>query len=226
MQPNPFSMKISFSGGEYLFTLICIVFFYCSCCPTYDYPNESRFLDVKYIPQKQQYWCWAASSEMVLKYLNPPFESSYIQCQQSRICLADSLNNCKCCLYPTNDTCNFPHWPIFDQLGFRAFNTDEFPGYLTWQNMLQEIDNNRPLCLTYNWRGGGAHMIVMNGYQIVNRQLWDYVMDPYPGFLELSNLDVNYPYPPIRIVKHQYNRSDARHTLGRCYFNIGIATAN
>ncbi|HMW39694.1 MAG: C39 family peptidase [Saprospiraceae bacterium] len=217
-------MKISIRGGEYLFTVSCIVFFYCACCPTYDYPNDSRILDVKYIPQKQQYWCWAASSEMILKYLLPDNDTSHKQCRQARICLIDTLDNCKCCTYPINDTCNFPHWPIFDQLGFRAFNTDDHPIYLTWQNMLHEIDNNRPLCLTYNWTGGGAHMIILNGYQIVDRQLWDFVMDPYPGFLQLNNSDENYPYPPVRIVRHQHNRSDARHTLGRCYFNIEKAT--
>ncbi|MFN8280732.1 MAG: papain-like cysteine protease family protein [Saprospiraceae bacterium] len=219
-------MKVFFKVGKYLFALIWIVILHSSCCPTYDYPNEFKYLDVKYIPQKQQYWCWAASSEMVLKYIHPQNGSFYKQCLQARICLEDTLDNCKCCLYPIHDTCNFPHWPIFDQLGFRVFNTDDNQVYLTWQNMLQEIDNNRPLCLTYNWTGGGAHMIIMNGYQIEDRQLWDYVMDPYPGFLQLNNSDENYPYAPVRIVRHQYNRSDPRHTLGRCYFNIGIATTN
>ncbi len=185
-----------------------------SCGHRYEHHYNSKYLNINYIPQQQSLWCWAACSEMVIKHLDSG--NSITQCDQAFRSLANETccTVSPCCTTSMNSNCNHTNWPIFELYGFSCKDTYTHPEYLSWKKMLAQIDTNKPICLTYNWHGGGAHMIVMDGYKIIDGKLYDRLLDPYYGYNPL------YPYRPVRFELHETNRYDSKHSLGRCFYDL------
>jgi hypothetical protein len=82
----------------------------------------------------------------------------------------------------------------------RSFNTSpnasNFPGYaptikaaiedwigncsyvtrsLTWAEVKQDIDNNKPVLIGYGWSNGGGHLMVIGGYEDKGDGSWGFV---------------------------------------------------
>ncbi|MEP7195306.1 MAG: papain-like cysteine protease family protein [Saprospiraceae bacterium] len=190
--------------------------------PIYVHRLNYNDLYINCISQKQSNWCWAACSEMVMKHFDP--SGNYAQCEQAVRALnpnqVSQTSIGSCCQAATgNLECNHTNWPIFEMYNFKCSDTYTCSDYLSWEDMLNQIDSSKPLCLTYNWTCGGAHMIIMSGYQIVNNQLLVHLLDPYSEFARIN--DPDYPYPnSSRYVLQSENRSNSDHTLGRCYFDF------
>lgn len=224
-------MKLSF---RFWFCIISIFFnllLLSSCRMDYSHNPLRKELNVDTIPQYKGNWCWAACSQMVMNFLDPsPDTSLYSQCkqawkslspEQAALCIQNT-----CCLgsggtydHVSDSICNHTNWPIFEQFGFRCMDTYTNWNYLSWEDMVHQIDNSKPLCLTYNWTGGGAHMIVMDGYKIdSNNQLFVHLIDPYAHYV--GNDTSRYCYTTIRYTTQEENRRSVNHVLGRCYYNI------
>ncbi|MEO6692694.1 MAG: papain-like cysteine protease family protein [Saprospiraceae bacterium] len=188
----------------------------CSSGPAYTHTPSEYSLPVKYCAQKQQYWCWAACSEMVMKYLDTNnVHVIYEQCALAHSTLDVTQRNLPCCVSGNLDNaCNHTNWPVFEECGFSCINTDETRDYFSWEDMCQQIDSSKPICLTWNWNCGGAHMIVMDGYKIVEDELFVHLLDPYAGF------DSLYMYSSSRYITQSENRYGNDHILGRCYYGI------
>ncbi|MCC6816724.1 MAG: C39 family peptidase [Saprospiraceae bacterium] len=212
-----------------------ILLFFCitSCGVNYNHNYNAGNLSVKYLAQKRSLWCWAACSEMVMRYIDNRTSGNtmYNQCEQAFRSMSDD-DHCDrhgeaCCerdrpCFPCNTTCNHTNWPIFEMCNFSCKDSYTSNEVFSWKMMLKEIDSNRPICITYNWYGGGAHMLVMSGYKIINNQLFDKIMDPLVQFATINNM----PYDigqatPVQFLKHEIVRNEKyNHTLGRCYYNI------
>lgn len=208
---------------QFIFCFTILSLFCLISCHKYRHNPTIKELNVPYIFQEQSYWCWAACSQMVMQYMED--DSTYLQCKQAlralRIeepCIGARFNCCIPDSIPCGQECNHTNWPIFDEYGFKCNDTYTTNDYLSWKDMLKQIDNGRPLCLTYNWTGGGAHMIVMDGYKIEFGRLYDHLLDPFSYFAETNN--INYRYPTIRYMLHDENRISDDHYLGRCYYNL------
>ncbi|NOT38560.1 MAG: hypothetical protein HOP11_14405 [Saprospiraceae bacterium] len=201
-----------FKAHDFIF-VISIIFICCN--PTYDHPSDGKVLPINCIPQEQSLWCWAACTEMVIKHIDP--SNNITQCDQAYRSMPQ--NACcttnPCCYRQMDSECNHTNWPIFDQYGFSCKDTYTHSDFLSWKKMLLQIDNDKPMCLTYNFHGAGAHMIVMSGYKIVDGDLELYLIDPYSSYNDNQVNPVE-----IRFVPLEFVRSDYRHELGRCYYDI------
>src|SRR5437879_6605632 len=104
--------------------------------------------------QRQDKWCWAAVSVSVDHYFFPGSTSS--QCQIAR----NVLGGLPCCSDPAG--CNTPArlQPALDAVG-RLRGT--LPRRLQFDEIQQEIDARRPVCVRVGWDGGGGHFVVVSG---------------------------------------------------------------
>jgi hypothetical protein len=130
-------------------------------------PSNTNPLPVNLYPQETDMWCWAASGQMIMSYL----EGFVSQCEQAnqRFGLSD------CCNRPTPAACIRGGWPEFEKYGF-SYNTG---GALSWTNLKAQIDSRRPFVFTWEWTGGGKHMMVSTGYKVISGQNWVSILDPW-----------------------------------------------
>ncbi len=148
------------------------------------WPNP---LNVQKIAQTTRMWCWAASGQMILQYLG---NSSVTQCQQA----ARYYNNPSCCDTTPPSACVDPggwpfasspstdgHWLTYPQFGISP--TTRLTPYgiaLTWDQLTQEIDQGRPVAFVIAFNGGGGHVRVAVGYQVLQNVRYVIIIDPLP----------------------------------------------
>lgn len=130
-------------------------------------PANTNPLPVNLYPQQTSNWCWAASGEMVMKYLG----GMVSQCEQAN----QRFGRTDCCNSPTPSACINGGWPEFWRYGF----TYTFGGALSWTDLKAQIDTRRtPFAYSWAWDGGGGHMMVVTGYKVINGQNWVSINDP------------------------------------------------
>lgn len=130
-------------------------------------------LDVPYIRQKQNQWCWAACAQMIAAFLG---KTDVTQCK-----LANFLHGqTKCCQHPGSNACNQPSpYPgIAAVYRFLEIACISDPHAETLAVMLRELSQGRPVEVGYLWYGGGGHVAIVYG---VNRQGVFSVHDPWFG---------------------------------------------
>lgn len=128
-----------------------------------------RELPVKLIGQKTSQWCWAATAEMIMDYHKVPVD----QCRQAN----DLLNRTDCCFIPTPQACIEPGHSNFQLYGFQA---DRKPNkaYLTFQEIISQIESNLPFAFSWAWNDGGGHQMNIVGYSTDFKMVL--VLDPWP----------------------------------------------
>jgi len=109
--------------------------------------------------QEQTLWCWAATTASVSSFFDPnsPWSS---QCNVVNA----HLGRTDCCKNSSNSNCNRRSnlqtpLKIAGHLKGRRMT-----GKGLWSNIIREIDNNRPLCVRVQWKGGGGHFLAIDGY--------------------------------------------------------------
>jgi Peptidase_C39 like family len=135
-------------------------------------------LAVTLVPQATQNWCWAASGQMIMNYLGNPAVN---QCQEATdYPFAPPQTNPRTnwCTSPP-DTLGFTGWPQFASYGFNATQTP-YGTPISWAQLKQEIDGNRPVAFVWAWRDGGGHMMVAIGYESVDGVDRVIILDPSP----------------------------------------------
>jgi len=134
-------------------------------------PQVFKTLPVTLRPQGSKMWCWAASGEMVMEYQG----KHVAQCQQA--IARFGINTC--CNSPTPQPCIQGGWAEYNKWGFAS---DVREGALSWLEIQQEIDANRPFTFTWKWTDGtkGGHTMVCIGYSTVNNVNYVKILDPWP----------------------------------------------
>jgi hypothetical protein len=140
--------------------------------------EASPVLDVKLIAQEQTQWCWAACTQMVVKFL---LNKDVKQCE-----LANFLHEqTKCCSSPSSSGCNQPCpfekiIPVFNKAGINGI----FEGLPSaWSTIVREIKAGRPLEVGYLWFGGGGHVAILYGFGPNNMLM---IHDPWYGSATLT----------------------------------------
>ncbi|MBN1210358.1 MAG: C39 family peptidase [Myxococcaceae bacterium] len=131
---------------------------------------SAKDLPVPLLGQETNQWCWAASGQMIMKYLGA---TRVTQCDEAN----KRLGRADCCNSPTPTACIEPGWPEFSKYGFSSSTKD---GALSWTSLVNEIDNNRPVAFSWGWTGGGGHMMVATGYGVLRTGNFVYVNNPWP----------------------------------------------
>ena len=126
----------------------------CTPPPTY------KSLTMTMRPQEKDNWCWAASGEMVMEYL----DASIRQCDEAN----KRFNREDCCGRSVPDECDQGGWPEFNEYGFDFDKTNDQA--LSWANVKKQIGcKETPFCATWKVEGTDeGHMVVISGYKIDN----------------------------------------------------------
>lgn len=114
-------------------------------------------LAVSLRPQQTSMWCWAASGQMVMEYLDA--SKAPAQCVQAN----KRFGRGDCCNSPTPAGCVQGGWPEFSKYGFTYNTTSWAP--LSQNDLRAEVLGGRPVAFSWHWNGGGGHMMVAHGYQ-------------------------------------------------------------
>jgi hypothetical protein len=122
-------------------------------------------------PQETNMWCWAASGQMVMEFL----DHNVNQCTQAN----NRFGRTDCCNSPVPNACVNGGWPEFNKYNFDFKTTSDAP--LTWNQVREQIFCKRkPYAFSWHWAGGGGHMMTVIGYVSVSGTDYVTVNDPWP----------------------------------------------
>lgn len=139
--------------------------------------SGGKVLPVKLYAQQTPHWCWAAGGAMIMKYVG---NYDITQCKEAN----DRFGFTECCEIPTPPKCVKGGWPLFQLYGFTASHTEKGHA-LSWNQLVAQIDNNKPVGFAWEWTGGGGHYMVAKGYSTGMCNMVA-INDPWPW-----NTDVN-----------------------------------
>jgi hypothetical protein len=138
-------------------------------------------LPVPLISQETRMWCWAASTQMIMRY----FGHEVDQCIQANNRF--SLNDCckiDLCPPPTEpaNPCVTGGWPEFDKYGYTFKRTSNTA--LSWEELKIQIGGSpagkkKPVAFSWFWPGGGGHMMVVKGFFIQDNKKYVEILDPW-----------------------------------------------
>ena len=108
--------------------------------------------------QERTNWCWAAVAFNVARYYDP--STAFTQCS---IASGELRQDCGC-----DKTTDPDPYNVYGYLMSSLFRVGHFEKWLTRpataDEVHDEIDDDRPLCVRIVWNGGGAHFVVIAGY--------------------------------------------------------------
>jgi hypothetical protein len=109
-------------------------------------------------PQEQSEWCWAAVAQSLDQYFNPNLKRT--QCQIATLLFSPT----KCC--DDAEKCNLPKKLIDVLRKINRFRSTS-PRALLFEEVTPELDGGRPVCARIKWNDGGAHFVVITGYEVL-----------------------------------------------------------
>lgn len=141
--------------------------------------SASRYLTVTLSPQKQEYWCWAASAEMIVRYKNRLSHTSGNQC----ILAQNWINgiegeHCEDCSCLESISCNMPMSGIESLRDL--FLENRFSSSMntpTWNYLMQQIKNKKlPFIAIKQYRSDiedctPSHILVAKGYEVYKQRI-------------------------------------------------------
>jgi hypothetical protein len=123
--------------------------------------------------QQTGMWCWAASGQMTMNFINS--SSNVTQCDEAN----KRFGRTDCCNNPVPSACVQGGWPEYEKYSFTAKTTSDAP--LSWDDLKEQIYCARkPFAFSWHWPGGGGHMMVAVGYITLNGTNYVVVNDPLP----------------------------------------------
>src|SRR5258706_10957655 len=134
-------------------------------------PLPTKTLGVTLHPQDVDQWCWAASAQMIMEFLN----HNVSECTQAN----DAFGRADCCNSSVPSDCNNADWPHFDKYNFDYRRTSD--SALTWDQLKEQVScQNSPVAFSWGWSNGiGGHMMVVVGYNVVNGTNYVIINDPW-----------------------------------------------
>lgn len=155
------------------------------------YGEDSKILNVPTVSQlPQTYWCWAATSEAVLRYTqNAPGMCSIADWARQQ----NKWGNDDCCANGTGNICNQANWmygvagSIEKILSHWGADSERHASTLSLHEVQDAIKNDSPLIVRWGWTSGGGHFVVLYGYSDSNMS----IMDPWSGPTILTYTNVS-----------------------------------
>ncbi len=149
-------------------------------------------LEVPLFEQFKGKWCWAACAQMVLRF----YGTFLKQCEIARRQLGKP-----CCAHFSLPSCNQDcSADEVDQAFTRAgLDSDRVDRSVSFDTIRQEINsgqNPRPLVAGVKWANGGGHLVVINGWRVVNNVRFVRVNDPIYGRGDIRYTDLRESYGP------------------------------
>lgn len=136
--------------------------------------HADKKLNVPLYAQQTNMWCWAASGEMIMSYLG----NDVAQCTQAN----NRFGYTDCCpvppCLPSGSHCIQGGWPQYDKYGF-TYSSTAWRTALTWEQLVGQIDANKPVGFAWGWTGGGGHYMVAIGYATIMGTKWVCVNNPW-----------------------------------------------
>src|SRR5580704_15794914 len=112
--------------------------------------------------QQQTEWCWAAVAASIAAYFNSagPSGGPWKQCEVVKIVRSDAT----CCQNGTTPNCN--HDDLLDSAltVVKHLAGPATPNAISYADIMQELNNNRPVAVRIRWYGDGGHFVVLGGY--------------------------------------------------------------
>ena len=161
-------------------SLLCI---FCSDdSPTeIESPGQGRVLSVPFAAQQTQVWCWAAVSEMILRYYNRPIA----QCQ-----ILSNWYQGDCCTFPQFCLTTASITQIQQTLAGHGLGSAYLGRALTFSEISSEIDLSQPIIVAYNGSFTG-HVVIIYGY---DPDGFVYIHDPYYGIFQRVPYGATFSY--------------------------------
>lgn len=167
-------------SNRILILVSLLLLFLTGCCR----PQRVSGLGVPLVPQHRDWWCWAATTEMISTY----YAHAVDQCKSANFVHGTPPDCCSGC------TGNCPGWgwnwgaSIGDiQNNWKHWNFDYTyaASSLTWDE-LKRTTSSAPSCgkspiqAVWWWTGGGGHVVTIYGYaEVANQQFVSY-FNPLP----------------------------------------------
>jgi hypothetical protein len=107
------------------------------------------------------------------------------QCVQANN-LFDQTKCCDISLCPNDyaydSDCVHGGWLEFEKYGFTYNSTSREA--LTWEQLTNQISGQsnsggKPIAFSWGWSGGGGHLMVVKGYQIIDGENYVEILDPW-----------------------------------------------
>lgn len=131
------------------------------CCPI-ELPSvqgsEWHTLHLDMQQQEKSNWCWAAVAASVARFFRPA--DTVTQCSIAN----GELRRSDCCEDCDGDPCNVSGYMMSSlyRVGhFRKWLARRPPHQ---RQIVEEVDDSRPLCARVVWQGGGSHYLTIVGY--------------------------------------------------------------
>lgn len=149
--------------------------------------------------QLQFNWCWAAVAASTSGFYDPA--STWTQCDL----VNEEQGLVDCCLNGASAACDVP-WYLHLALTRTGNLRARWGSFATEQEIRDEIDAARPLCVRIGWSGGTGHFVVIAGYDvdIVTGELILTVHDPFSGLNTLSYDELRLSYLNDGTWSHSY----------------------
>ena len=135
--------------------------------------NE-KIINVPWIKQEQSNWCWAACTEMILRYYG---KSGIQQCE-----LANELfNQSECCLNPASRKCNKPCdiEAVSNLYSRKCIHSEFVDKNVPFSKLQSELDADRPIEVFLSWKNKKTgHLVIIRGWRIDDKEEFVHVNDP------------------------------------------------
>ncbi len=205
-----------------LFVLVVVLL--AGCCS----PQKLSSVNVRLIPQHRDWWCWAASTEMISEYYGHRVD----QCQSANFVHGIPPD---CCTGCTGDC---PGWggdwgatisDIQNNWTHWNFNYQYVASSLSWDNLKKTISTamfccKSPIMVVWWWKPvgwSGGHVVVAYGYAEAGGQRYVAYYNPLPeDCSKVGTQCTAVPGGEDAVTTYDAFVDDASHTWGNSFYDF------
>jgi len=182
-------------------------------------------VNVDLIPQHRDWWCWAATTEMISDYYGHRVD----QCQSANFvhgtppdCCTGCTGDCPCWGSGWGATINdiknnWTHW---------SFDYTYASSSLSWKDLREIISTSKyckksPIQVVWWWTGGGGHVVTAYGYAEVGSDRYVSYLNPWPPDCEKTgNQCKSASGGEDAVMTYDAFVSDASHNWGDSFYDF------
>lgn len=191
------------------------------CC----HPPRISSVPVELIPQHRDWWCWAATTEMI----SDNYGHRIDQCKSANYihgtppeCCTGCTGDCPCWGIAWGATIsdvknNWTHW----NFGYTYTSSS-----LSWDKVKKTISTTRyckesPIQVIWWWTGGGGHVVTAYGYAEIGDERYISYFDPLPEDCEREDGQCT----PVTggediVITYEAFVNDGIHTWGASFYDF------
>jgi len=145
--------------------------------------RASASLDVEFVHQELDSWCWAACTEMILSALQQNVRKCRVASEfLNKACCNGNVNTCNKGVEVEDIVTVFKQWDV----------TADFRRTVRFSTVRTQIDQEqKPLEFYISWgEDAGGHVIVVDGWRLSGEVRYVKIKDPWfgPGEVRMSDL--------------------------------------